>query len=215
MILPQGVWVGSLVGELGSSEPRPKKKKKKTGETHHTLGGLAKLQKDKAVLIKSLPCTLCPWNHHFSGSWGAKECKPVARPTLKSWQVRSRNTRLFQLNKDSLSCCRAIRGPGGDTKMHKAQMSLAENSPCTPPHLQNKSAVDGRENKTTPQESPFHHSPLHVKQNCSVWFQIKVLLTFFEGKNFKEKEQNQPYPYLPFSFTKHQWFTPSPTLDFH
>ena len=34
-----------------------------------------------------------------------KECKLVARPTLKSWQVRSRNTRLFQLNKDSLSCC--------------------------------------------------------------------------------------------------------------
>lgn len=94
-------------------------------------------------------------------------------------------------------------------------MSLAENSPCTPPNLQNKSAVDGREKNPTPQESPFHHSSLHVKQKCRVWFQIKVLLTFFEGKNFKQKEQNQPYPHLPFSFTKQQWFTPSPTLDFH
>lgn len=94
------------------------------------------LGKHKAVLIKSLPCNLCPWNRHFSGSQGAKECKPVGRPTPKSWQVRSRNTRLFQLNKDLLSCCyvrqSTILGPGRDTKMHKVQMTLAENSAPLP-----------------------------------------------------------------------------------
>lgn len=68
------------------------------------------LGKHKAVLIKKSPLYPVPLKPSLLRSRGAKECKPVARPTPKFWQMRSENTRLFQLNKYLLSSCYVQEG---------------------------------------------------------------------------------------------------------
>lgn len=83
------------------------------------------LGKHKAVLIKSLPYTL---KSSLLRRSGAKECKLVVKPTLKFWQIRSKNTRLFQLNKYLLSCCYVQQGTtlgsAEGRKMNNVQMPL-------------------------------------------------------------------------------------------
>ena len=134
---------------------------------------------------KKSPLYSMPLKPTLLRSQGAEECKVVAGPTSKFWQVRSRNTRRYQFNEYLSSCCHVqqgtILGPGDDTKMHKAQKSwltTQHHSPCTPPHVQKKSAMDGR-GKLTPQESPVQHSFLRVKQNFIMRFKRKPFAFFF------------------------------------
>lgn len=53
------------------------------------------LGKHKAVLIKKSPLHPGPLKSSLLRRSGAKECKLVARPTLKFWQIRSKNTDSF------------------------------------------------------------------------------------------------------------------------
>lgn len=103
---------------------------------------------------------------------GAKECKLVARPTPKFWQIWNENTRLFQLNKYLLSCCYVqqgtILGSAKERKMNNAQMPLtqylAESLAPLPLHLLPlQKEVDGRSHSSVVCNSFF--SKLKAKLN--------------------------------------------------